>query len=49
VRLELGEVLLDDTFERSPDRITLFNSVGLPIQDLAAVTALLDATGNPVS
>jgi alanine dehydrogenase len=48
VRLELGQVLLDDTFERSPEDITLFNSVGLPIQDLAAVTALLAATRSPV-
>ncbi|MGH3437505.1 MAG: ornithine cyclodeaminase family protein [Sciscionella sp.] len=48
VRLELGHVLLDDTFERSPEHITLFNSVGLPIQDLAAVTALLAATRNPI-
>lgn len=47
VRLELGQVLLDDTFRRSPEDITLFNSVGLPIQDLAAVTALLAATRSP--
>lgn len=48
VRLELGHVLLDDTFERSAEDITLFNSVGLPIQDLAAVTALLAATRSPM-
>jgi ornithine cyclodeaminase/alanine dehydrogenase-like protein (mu-crystallin family) len=48
VRLELGQVLLDGSFERPADDITLFNSVGLPIQDLAAVTALLAATHSPV-
>jgi ornithine cyclodeaminase/alanine dehydrogenase len=48
VRLELGQVLLDGRFERPADDITLFNSVGLPIQDLAAVTALLAATHSPV-
>jgi alanine dehydrogenase len=48
VRLELGQVLLDGAFERSPGDITVFNSVGLPIQDLAAVTALLAATRSPV-
>lgn len=48
VQLELGQVLLGDSFERSPEDITLFNSVGLPIQDLAAVTALLAATRSPM-
>jgi ornithine cyclodeaminase/alanine dehydrogenase len=48
VRLELGQVLLDGRFERPADDITLFNSVGLPIQDLAAVTALPAATHSPV-
>jgi ornithine cyclodeaminase/alanine dehydrogenase len=48
VRLELGQILLDNSFQRSPEHITLFNSVGLPIQDLAAVTALLAATRGPV-
>jgi alanine dehydrogenase len=48
VRLELGQVLLDGTFDRSPEDITLFNSVGLPIQDLAAITELLAATRSPV-
>jgi ornithine cyclodeaminase/alanine dehydrogenase len=48
VRVELGHVLLEGTFDRSADDITLFNSVGLPIQDLAAVTALLAAVRSPV-
>jgi alanine dehydrogenase len=48
IRLELGQVLLEGTFERSPQDITLFNSVGLPIQDLAAITELLAATRSPV-
>jgi alanine dehydrogenase len=48
IRLELGQVLLDGAFERAPEDITLFNSVGLPIQDLAAITELLAATRSPV-
>lgn len=40
VQLELGDVLRG-SFCRSDDDITLFNSVGLPLQDLAAVTLLL--------
>lgn len=47
VRLELGQILLDGPFERAPGEITVFTSVGLPIQDLAAVTALLAATESP--
>ncbi|MFJ9779841.1 ornithine cyclodeaminase family protein [Amycolatopsis sp. NPDC101161] len=47
LRLELGQVLLDRPFERTPGQITVFTSVGLPIQDLAAVTALLASTESP--
>ncbi|MEU0794531.1 ornithine cyclodeaminase family protein [Amycolatopsis sp. NPDC005961] len=47
LRLELGHVLLDRPFERMPGQITVFTSVGLPIQDLAAVTALLASTEHP--
>ncbi|WP_051166019.1 ornithine cyclodeaminase family protein [Amycolatopsis orientalis] len=47
IRLELGQILLERPYERAPGEITVFTSVGLPIQDLAAVTALLSATESP--
>lgn len=41
VNLELGDVLIAGPIDRTPEDVTVFNSVGLPIQDLAAVTVLL--------
>jgi ornithine cyclodeaminase/alanine dehydrogenase len=44
VTVELGGVLTGAQPGRtSPDQITLFNSVGLPIQDLAAARLVIDA------
>jgi alanine dehydrogenase len=41
INLELGQVLARGSFRRDDEDITVYNSVGLPIQDLAAVTELL--------
>lgn len=44
VTVELGAVLIGALPGRtSPDQITLFNSVGLPIQDLATARLVIDA------
>ncbi|WP_307796876.1 ornithine cyclodeaminase family protein [Williamsia soli] len=44
VRVELGDVIVaPQTGRRSDDEVTLFNSVGIGLQDLVTAHALLDA------
>jgi ornithine cyclodeaminase len=43
IKAELGEILLGHALARSsPEEVTLFKSVGLAVQDLAAASRILD-------
>jgi ornithine cyclodeaminase len=43
IKAELGEIVLGHALARSsPEEVTLFKSVGLAVQDLAAASRILD-------